>query len=182
MNDVFGFRSQIDPLLFVLFGSSDVSMEPLTEGDLEALPVGESAGSDFETTAGFSNQHGFFVDWGLFVPAACLSAALSSFSLAFVVAEFLPCGPALSPESWRQPGYCSQPRMLCRCFWGMWGLVTPRDDQGLEGLVGASLVQQMRLSTCAASSFSLRQPQQQLRRSVGSPISPIGSGSLYCRR
>ena len=90
-------------LLLVLRGASgfkpsstDVSMEPLTEGDLEALPVNELAGSDIETSVKM-------VSW-FFVTAARMFAALSSVSFAFVVAAFLPCGPASSPEPWRHPG------------------------------------------------------------------------------
>ncbi len=94
-----------------------MSMMPLTEGDLETFPVNESARSDFGPTIGHPRQNGSLVDGGLFVLAACWPAAFSCVSLAIVVAAFLPCGAALSPESWRHPGYCSQPWMLSRCFW-----------------------------------------------------------------
>ena len=90
-------------LLLVLCGVSgskpswtDVSMEPCTEGDLEALPVNETSGSDVENTISYSIQYGFLADRGLFVPAACMIAAHSSVLHAFVVDAFLPCGPALS--------------------------------------------------------------------------------------
>ena len=86
-------------LLLVLCGASGsklswtvVSTEPPMEGDLETLPVNQSAGSDFETTVDYSIQYGFLVDWGLLVPAACMFAAFSSVSPAFIAVAFLPCG------------------------------------------------------------------------------------------
>ena len=84
--------------------------------------MNETSGSDVEMTVGYSIQYGILVDWGRFATAARLSAALSSVSPACVVAAFLPCGPVLSPASWRHFGHCSQPWMLRRCFLGMWGV------------------------------------------------------------
>ena len=99
------------------------------EGGLEALPVNETSGSDGEMSVDPSAQCGFMVDWGLFVLAARWSAAFPFLfaSPASVVAAFRPCGPALSPESWRLPGYfsyCFQP-CVCdgfSCVWRMQGL------------------------------------------------------------
>ena len=69
----------------------------------------ESSGSDGEMSVDPSAQCGFMVDWGLFVLAARWSAAFPFLfaSPASVVAAFRPCGLALSPESWRHPGYFS---------------------------------------------------------------------------
>ena len=68
------------------------------------------------------------VDWGLFVLAACWSAAFPSASLAFVVAASRSCGPALL-VSWLCPGTCFQ---LCLWFIREWN-----DVLDLEGLCGA---------------------------------------------
>ena len=77
------------------------------EGGLEALPVIEPSGSDVEISVDFSTQCGFMVDLGLSVLAARWFAAVPfpHASPASVVAAFRPCGPALSPESWRHPGF-----------------------------------------------------------------------------
>ena len=98
------------------------------EGGLEALPVIEPSGSDDEMSVDFSIQYGFIVDWGLFVLAACWSAAFPSASLAFVVAASRSCGPALL-VSWLCPGTCFQP---CLWFIREWN-----DVRDLEGLCGA---------------------------------------------
>ena len=52
------------------------------------------------------------------------------------LAAFRPCGPALSPESWRHPGYFSYCFQPCVCDWFscVWSL------QDLEGLGDALLV------------------------------------------
>ena len=76
-------------------------------------------------------------DLGLFVLAARWFAAFPFLfaSPASVVAAFRPCGPALSPESWRHPGYfssCFQP-CLCDAILCVWYV------QDLEGLVDALL-------------------------------------------
>ena len=107
------------------------------EGGLEALPVNETSGSDGEMSVDPSAQCGFMVDWGLFVLAARWSAAFPFLfaSPASVVAAFCPCGPALSPESWRHPGYfsyCFQP-CVCDGFSCVWRM------QDLEGLGDALL-------------------------------------------
>ena len=83
------------------------------------------------------------VDLGLFVLAARPSAAFPFLfaSPASVVAAFRPCGPALSPESWRHPGYFSYCFQPCVCDWRM---------QDHEGLGDALLV------TPAAATFSWR--------------------------
>ena len=96
------------------------------ESGLDALPVIEPSGSDVEIPVDPSAQCGFMVDWDLFVLAARWSAAFPFLfaSPASVVAAFRPCGPALSPESWRHPGYfsyCFQP-CVCdgfSCVWRM---------------------------------------------------------------
>ena len=107
------------------------------EGGLEALPVIEPSGSDVEISVDPSTQCGFMVDLGLFVLAARWFAAFPFLfaSPASVVAAFRPCGPALSPESWRHPGYfssCFQP-CLCDAITCVWYV------QDLEGLVDALL-------------------------------------------
>ena len=84
----------------------------------------------------FPTQCGFMVDFGLSVLAARWFAAVPfpRASPASVVPAFRPCGPALSPESWRHPGYlyCFQP---CSCV----SISCVRDVQDLEGLVDALL-------------------------------------------
>ena len=108
------------------------------EGGLEALPVIEPSGSDVEISVDPSTQCGFMVDLGLFVLAARWFAAFPFLfaSPASVVAAFRPCGPALSPESWRHPGYFSYCFQPCVCDWFscVWSM------QDLEGLGDALLV------------------------------------------
>ena len=95
MNDGFGFQSQFDPVvgsLLVLLGRSCLGQMcrwSLRWMVILSLPVNETSGCDVEMTVEFSMHCVFLVDWGLFVPAACLSAALFSGPLAFVVATFL---------------------------------------------------------------------------------------------
>ena len=84
----------------------------------------EPSGSDVEISVDSSTQCGFMVDWGLFVLAARWSAAFPFLfaSPASVVAAFRPCGPALSPESWRHPGYfsyCCQPCVIGSLAYGV---------------------------------------------------------------
>ena len=102
------------------------------EGGLETLPVIEPSGSDVEMSVDFSTQCGFMVDWGLFVLAARWSAAFPfpCASLASVVAAFRPCGLALSPVSWRHPGYFSYCFQPCVCVW----FSCEWDFQDLDGL------------------------------------------------
>ena len=107
------------------------------EGGLEALPVNETSGSDGEISVDPSAQCGFMVDWCLLVLAARWSAAFPFLfaSPVSVVAAFCPCGPALSPESWRHSGYfsyCFQP-CVCDGFSCVWRM------QDLEGLGDALL-------------------------------------------
>ena len=165
-------------LLLVLCGTSgskpswaDVTTELSTEGDLGALPVNETSGSDVEMKLICPCN---VVSWLIGVSAcrllACLLRSLR-FRLRLPLPRFFLVVLPLSLESWRHPGHCSEPWMLCRCFLGMWGL-SPHGIKTFMVLWEPRWwdQQQLRLSTCSASSFSLRQPQQQLRLLVCSPI------------
>ena len=97
---------------------TEVPVEPLMNDYVEVLLVNET--SNFELapfllkemsrnskgglTIDYSMQFGSSVDFGLFVLAACLVAAISCALPAFVVAAPVPWGPALFAKLWLYPG------------------------------------------------------------------------------